>query len=166
MTKPWSGLDPDPALRVETICGSEKLIMSSVAELWHFGTDPYLLLTEPDLDPDPAIFVNDLKFFCLFLFEVTFTSFLKDKKFRKKSQNRRNQGFSYYFCLMIKGSRSVALTNGSGRPKTWLRTLRIRIRNTGYVGYLVEARKRTTSAISEGSPMWPRGIWLNNLSIT
>jgi hypothetical protein len=89
----------------------------------------------------------------LFLFEVTFTSFLKDKKFRKKSQNRRNQGFSYYFCLMIKGSRSVALTNGSGRPKTWLRTLRIRIRNTGYVGYLVEARKRTTSAISEGSPM-------------
>jgi hypothetical protein len=43
-----------------------------------------------DPDPDPAIFVNDLqdankkliffeKFFCLLLFEGTFTSFLKIK---------------------------------------------------------------------------------------
>jgi hypothetical protein len=33
----------------------------------------------------------------------------------KKSQNSRNQGFSYYFCLMIEGSGfgSVPLTNGS-----------------------------------------------------
>jgi hypothetical protein len=35
--------------------------------------------------PDPAIFVSDLedsnqKFFCLLLFEGTFTSFFKDKK--------------------------------------------------------------------------------------
>jgi hypothetical protein len=38
------------------------------------------------------------------------------------SQNSRNQGFSYYICLMIEGSRSR-------RPKnTWIR--RIRIRNT------------------------------------
>ncbi len=35
-----------------------------------------------------------------------------------KSQNYRNQGFSYYFCLMIEGS---------GRPKN----IRIRIRNSG-----------------------------------
>jgi hypothetical protein len=45
---------------------------------------------DPDLDPDPAIFVIDLqdankktnfmKFFCLLLFEATFTSFFKDKK--------------------------------------------------------------------------------------
>ena len=41
------------------------------------------------------------------------------------SQNSRNQGFSYYFCLMIEGpgagvgSGSIPLTNGSGsrRPK-------------------------------------------------
>jgi hypothetical protein len=57
-------------------------------------------------------------------------------------QNSRNQGFSYYFCLMIEesgsgsragsGSRSIPLTNesGSGRSKnTWIRW--IRIRNTG-----------------------------------
>ena len=49
----------------------------------------------------------------------------------KKSQNSRNQGFSYYICLMLEGSRSrsVPLTNGSGsrRPKN-IRILRIRIR--------------------------------------
>jgi hypothetical protein len=39
---------------------------------------------DPDADPDPAIFVIDLrganknqKFFCLLLFEGTFTSFFK-----------------------------------------------------------------------------------------
>jgi hypothetical protein len=63
------------------------------------------------------------------------TSFFKDKK-SKKSQNNRNQGFSYYFCLMIEGSgsgsRSISLTNGSGsrRPKN----LWIRIRNTDKMG--------------------------------
>ncbi len=60
-------------------------------------------------------------------------------KFKKKSQNSRNQGFSYYFCLMIEGSGSgsIPLTNGSGsgsrRPKnTWIQwtRIRIRIRNT------------------------------------
>jgi hypothetical protein len=40
---------------------------------------------DPDPDADPAIFVSDLhdetkKFFCLFFFEGTFTSFYKDKK--------------------------------------------------------------------------------------
>ncbi len=63
--------------------------------------------------------------------------FQRSKDF-KKSQNSRNQGFSYYFCLMIEGSGSesgsVPLTNGSRRPKiTWIRWIRIRIRihNTG-----------------------------------
>jgi hypothetical protein len=48
-----------------------------------------------DLDPDPAIFVNDLQdgnknllLFCFLLFEGTFTSFCKDKV-KKKSQNSR-----------------------------------------------------------------------------
>jgi hypothetical protein len=55
--------------------------------------------------------------------------FIKIK--RKKSQNSRNQGFFYYFCLMIVGSGSMPLTNGSGsrRPKN-IRIRRIRIRNT------------------------------------
>jgi hypothetical protein len=48
---------------------------------------------DPDADPDPAIFVIDLqdankkiclnKFFCLLLFEGTFTSFFKDKKSKR-----------------------------------------------------------------------------------
>ncbi len=38
------------------------------------------------------------KFFCLLFFEVTFTSFFKDKK----SQNSRNQGFFYIFAWRLK----------------------------------------------------------------
>jgi hypothetical protein len=61
---------------------------------------------DPDSDLDPAIFGIDLqdankkltlkKFFCLLLFEGTFTPFFKDKK-SKISHNSRNQGVSYYF---------------------------------------------------------------------
>ena len=58
-----------------------------------------------------------------------------------KIQNSRNQGFSYYFCVMIEGSGSragsgsgsIPLTSGSGSwsPKnTWIRWIRIRLRNT------------------------------------
>jgi hypothetical protein len=44
-------------------------------------------------------------------------------KSQKESQNSRNQGFSYYFCMMMEGS-------GSGRPKNmWVRWIRIRIRS-------------------------------------
>jgi hypothetical protein len=57
------------------------------------------------MDPDPAMFVIDLQgantflnnFFCLFLFEGAFTSFFKDKKFKKSHKILGNQGFSYYF---------------------------------------------------------------------
>ncbi len=75
------------------------------------------------------------KFFCLLLFEATFTSFFKDKKVQRKSHNSRNRGFSYYFCLMIEGSGSGSIPQtsgtGSGRPKNmWIRWIRIRIRNT------------------------------------
>ncbi len=83
------------------------------------------------------------KFFCILLFEGTFTSFFKGKK-SKRSHKTVDPGFSYYFCLMIErsgagaGSGSIPLTNGSGswsrRPKnTWIR---IRIRNTA-LWYLV-----------------------------
>jgi hypothetical protein len=67
---------------------------------------------DQDADPDPAIFLIERqdankktnifkKVFFLLLFEGTFTSFSKIKK----SQSSRNQGFSYYFCLGIEGSR-------------------------------------------------------------
>ncbi len=60
---------------------AKKIISSSVPDPWHFGVDP---------DPDPAIFVIDLqdsnkktnfltRFFCLSLFESTFTAFSKIK---------------------------------------------------------------------------------------
>jgi hypothetical protein len=50
------------------------------------------------LDPDPAIFVIDIqdgnkklilikKFFCLLLFEGTFTSFFKDKKSKRSRKS-------------------------------------------------------------------------------
>jgi hypothetical protein len=61
---------------------------------------------------------NDLQddtknFFCLLFFEGTYiTELFKDTvKGHKKSQNSRDQGFSYYFCLMIEGSGSVTLTD-------------------------------------------------------
>jgi hypothetical protein len=44
------------------------------------------------------------------------------QKVQKKSQDSRNQGFSYFFCVMIVGSGSISLTSGSdpdpGGPKT------------------------------------------------
>jgi hypothetical protein len=54
-------------------------------------------------------------------------------KILKKSQHRRNRGFSYYFCLMIEGSGSIPLASGSGsgRPKNmWIWWIRSLIRNT------------------------------------
>ncbi len=47
------------------------------------------------------------------------------KKIIKKSQNSRNHGFSYYFCLITKGS-GAGSGCGSERPKN----VRIRIRKT------------------------------------
>jgi hypothetical protein len=100
------------------------------------------------MDLDPAIFVIDLQdvskkqiflhnFFCLLLLKVHLDHFSKIKR-QKESQNGRNQGFSYYFCMMIEGSGSrsragsgsIPLTSGSGSgwPKNmWIRWIRIRI---------------------------------------
>ncbi len=96
----------------------------SVADRWHFG-----------MDPDPRIHGSDkwirilpfssltfktpakhfffFSFFCLFLFEGTFTLSFKEKK-SEKSQNSRIKVF-----LARAASGSVPLTNGSGsrRPK-------------------------------------------------
>ncbi len=88
------------------------------------------------MDPDPAFFVIDLQEikmptknnFCINIFsayyclKVHLHNFPKIKS-QKWSQNSRNQGFSYYFCMITEESGSK-LTNGSGsgRPKNmWIR---------------------------------------------
>jgi hypothetical protein len=70
---------------------------------------------------------------------ITFWRFLHLHHFskiksQKESQNSRNPGFSYYFCLRIEGSGSIPLTNGSGSVRAknmWIRW--IRIRNTACI---------------------------------
>jgi hypothetical protein len=59
------------------------------------------------MDPDPAIFVIDVQddskkiifskqFFCLLLFEGTFTSFFKDKKSKR---NHKAAGFKVFLTI-------------------------------------------------------------------
>ena len=63
-------------------------------------------------------------FFSYIFLLITFWRYIyiifQRQKVIKKSQNNRNKGFSYYFCLTMQGSGSVNPTNGSGsgRPKT------------------------------------------------
>jgi hypothetical protein len=102
---------------------------------------------DPDSDPvpDPAFFVIDLQdaskklifntiFSAYYFLKVHLHHFSKIKS-QKEPQNSRNQGFYYYFCMMIEGSGSgsISLTSGSGsgRPKTMC----IRIRNTDWQCY-------------------------------
>ncbi len=103
---------------------------SSVADPCHFG-----------MDPDPRIHASDkwirILLFSSLTFKMTTTAFYflkvnlhhfsKRKNNKKESQNSRNQGSSFFFCIMIKESGSIPLNNGSGsrRPKN------IRIRKTG-----------------------------------
>jgi hypothetical protein len=75
-------------------------------------------------DPDPAILVINLqdankkqfkkKFFCLLLFESTFTSIFKDKKAKRSHKAVGITVFITIFCLVIEGSGSKPLANGSG----------------------------------------------------
>ncbi len=103
---------------------------------WHFG-----------VDPDPWIHASDLwirillfssltfkilkknhffKYFSAYYFLKVHIHYFSKIKSQKVSQNNRNQGFSYYFCMMTEesgsesGFGSTPLTNGSGsgRPKT------------------------------------------------
>ncbi len=68
---------------------------------------PCLWLIKPDSDPDPAIFVINTqdtnkklnlnkKFFCLLLFEGTFTSFIKDKKSKRSHKKVKARFFSLF----------------------------------------------------------------------
>ncbi len=98
------------------------------------SADPSLWLMDPD--PDPAIFVVNLqdanknkwkkKFFCLLLFEDTFTSFFKNKKLKRSKKNSWYQGFSYYFACWLKDPDPDPYP---GDPKhIRIRRIRIRIR--------------------------------------
>jgi hypothetical protein len=71
------------------------------------------------MDPNPAMtFKTSTKnyFFCLLIFEGTFTSFFKDKK---SYRSHRTVGIVVYFFLLFllddkKDPGSGSLTNGSG----------------------------------------------------
>jgi hypothetical protein len=63
---------------------------------------------DPDWDPYPVFFYIDLqyakknyflnKFFCLLLFEGTFTSFFKDKKSKRSNRSVGIKGFLTSFA--------------------------------------------------------------------
>ncbi len=59
---------------------------------------------------------NLKKSFSAYYFLKVHLQHFSNIKSQKESQNSRNQGFSYYFCMMIEGSGSgsIPLTNGSG----------------------------------------------------
>ncbi len=124
------------------------------------SADPCLWLVDPDPDPGsgscyfrhwPSRCQQKTNFLTQFFSAYYFLKlhlhhFLRIKS-KKKLPNSRNQGFSYYFCMMIEGSGygsragsgsgSIPLTSGpgSGRLKNmWIRwiRIRIRIRNTAF----------------------------------
>jgi hypothetical protein len=98
-------------------------------------------------------------------------------KSQKEQQNSRNQGFSYYFCMMIEGagsgsgSKHLTCGSGSGRPKNmWIRWIRIRIRNTAkkFIIFIVSTVQVTRGIIGtflrafKGSstvPVWRILVW-------
>ncbi len=91
------------------------------------SADPCLRL----MDPDPAILVIDLQDANLFFYTIfsayyfwsyIYVHHLSKIKSQKEIQNSRNQGFSYYFCMMIEGPDPdpyLRLVDPDpGRPKT------------------------------------------------
>jgi hypothetical protein len=81
-------------------------------------------------DPDPPIFVTDLheakkqikkSFSAYYFLKVHLYHFSKIKSQKEVAkQYRRNQGFSYYFYLMIAGSGAMPLMDPDpGGPKTY-----------------------------------------------
>ncbi len=160
LTRIWiKHWDPDPASKNEwefmriCICNLKFSVIVSMTFWGGSGSgsgslDPCFWLMDLDLDPGSGSYylVIDLQdaskkiifntiFSAYYFLKIHLQHFSKIKT-QKESQNRRNQGFSYYFCMMIEGSRSgtgswsIPLTggsgSGSGRPKNML----IRIRNT------------------------------------
>ncbi len=97
--------------------------------------------------PAKKLFFNTI-FSAYYFLKLHLHHFSKIKS-QKESQNSRNQGFSYYFCMMIEGSGSesraksgsgsIPLTSGSrfgsGGPKNmWIWWIRIRYTAETIVG--------------------------------
>ncbi len=93
-------------------------------------------------------------------------------KSQKESQNRKNQGFSYYFCMMIEGSGSgagsIPMTSGSGsgsrRPKNmWIRWIRIRNTAINSIKHQVKTTFRVgrlyTQIFGPCTYRWERWSW-------
>jgi hypothetical protein len=134
-----------------------------------------------DPDPDPAIFVIDLQdaskklifntiFSTYYFLKVHLHHFSKIKS-QKESQNRRNQGFSSYFCMMIEGagSGSIHLTSGSGsgsrRPKNmwirWIKTLLIIVFSCHRCGTAVDNRVIDGGALIKKKKKFPYTVYKN-----
>jgi hypothetical protein len=102
------------------------------------SADPCLCLV--DLDPGsgfcyfrhwPSRCRQKTNFLKKFFLLITFCRYIYIIFQRQKSKRskKRNQGFAYYFCLLIEGSGSgsTPLWSGSGRSKKmWIRWIRIR----------------------------------------
>jgi hypothetical protein len=136
-----------------------------------------------DLDPDPAIFVITFKANKKIIFKIFSAYYILSLKVhlhhfskikcKKEITNSRNQGFSCYFCLMIEGSGSIPLTNGSGsgsrRPKTYgsgfgtesaalvYRAGRLCIFH--FTGWLVYVDTILDSCVHRGKPMRIRNVY-------
>jgi hypothetical protein len=140
------------------------------------SADPCLLLMDPDPDPGSGscyfrhwpsrcqqkkIFNTIFSAWYCLKVHLHYRYFSKIKS-QKESQNSRNQGYSYYFCMMIEGSGSragcgsIPLTcgSGSGRSKnTWIRW--IRIRNTAFYLPCVFRSVPNTTDCWLGPPLSP-----------
>jgi hypothetical protein len=73
--------------------------------------------------PTKIIFLSPVFYLLLLKGTFTRTSFFKVKESLKMSQNIRNQGFPYYFCLMMQGSGSIQIMTDPGGPKTYGSTI-------------------------------------------
>jgi hypothetical protein len=103
-----------------------------------------------------------------YFWKVHLHHFSKTKS-QKESQNSRNQGFLYYFCMMIERSGSIPLTNGSGSGSRRLKNIgtdptiktfvfpilhNVLVRTQSLLYFLFESRIRGGNAHA----CWPRFI--------
>ncbi len=127
----------------------------------HDILDPCLWLMDPDPDPGSCFFrhwpsrcqqktIFVQTFFLLITVRRYIYIIFQIWKSQKESQNSRNQGFSYYFCMMTEGSGSIPKTNGSGsgRPKDPVdpdpehcRYVKICTRHTWHISVVMWLRK-------------------------
>ncbi len=72
---------------------------------------------DPNADLDPAVFVSDLQDV---LFEVTFTSFFKEKSHKEVTKQQESRFFFFLLFLRDDGRIRTSLTDlDPGGPKTY-----------------------------------------------